>query len=275
MKNAYSPAVFWALALACAAPAAASYDRPILDPVSEHHFPAAELHAPGFKPSVPGAPFIIDAGHGGEDLGAVVYGRREKDLALQIALKVKTKLEGRSGIPARLTRADDSFVPLDRRVEIGNAGGLGFVSLHLNQVRSKRLEGITIYAFGKSPYKSSGRKRRIHSKVPPLPAPPKEQARASAAFADAIFRSLRGQGFKVEPPIKAGFYVLKNPTVPSVLVELGYMSNPAESARLADGAYQERLAEAIAGSLQAFAVEWGGRLGETARAAAKHSSGGR
>lgn len=275
MKNPYRGLLFSALALCAATRAHARHDTPLLDPVSESAFPAAALHVEGYKPSLPGAPFVIDAGHGGEDLGAVVFGRREKDLALQIALKVKQKLEARSGIPARMTRDTDLFVPLDERVELGNRGGLGFISLHLNQVRSKRLEGITVYAFGKSPYKNSGRKRKIHSKVPPLPAPPKEQARASAAFADVITRSLRGQGFKVEPPIKAGFYVLKNPTVPSVLVELGYMSNPEESARLADPAYQDRLADALAVSLQHFAMEWAGRLEDTARAASKVSTGGR
>lgn len=258
--------------LAGSMPAFARHDAAILDPVSEQSFPDAELPSDGFRPTIPGLPFVLDPGHGGDDLGAVVHGRREKDLALQIALKVKTRLEARTGIPARLTRDSDFFVPLDERVENGNKGGLGFVSLHLNQVRSRRQEGITVYAFGKSPYRET-RRRRTHSKVPPLPAPPQEQARASAAFADTIVRSLRSQGFKVEPPIRAGFYVLKNPTVPSVLVELGYLSNPMEAERLADPSYQDRLADAIATSLQAFAIESGGPDTETARAATPASGG--
>ena len=138
---------------------------------------------------------------------------------------------------------------------------------------SRKLEGITVYAFGKSPYRETRRRRARHS-VPPLPAPPKEQARASAAFAETIVRSLRSQGFKVEPPLRAGFYVLKNPTIPSVLIELGYLSNPKEGERLADPAYQDRLADALASSLQAFAIESGGRNAEMAKAA-RISSGGR
>lgn len=247
-----------------AAPASALHESQLVEADVDDTIADWETPAPAQDQGpVALTPFILDPGHGGEDLGAVVYGRREKDLALQIALKVKERLEARTGIPARMTRDSDVFLPLDARVDASRAG-LGFVSLHLNQVRSKKLEGITIYAFGKSPYKQ-GKRRRAKRRVAPLPAPPKEQARASAGLAETIARSLRGQGFKVEPPLRAGFYVLKNPAVPSVLIELGYMSNPAEGARLADPAYQERLADALASSLQAYAIESAGSDRETAR----------
>lgn len=194
-------------------------------------------------------PVILDPGHGGDDLGAVVGGRREKDIALAIARKVKEKLEAFGSAPVRLTRDADVYVPLDRRVTESLEGEV-FISLHLNQVRSKRLQGITVYAFGKNHFRG-GTKRKKH-KVAPLPEPSKDEAKASNDLAKALVRSLRAQGFRVDPPAKAGFYVLKNPSIPSVLIELGYLSNPQEAARLNDPQYQDRLAEAVAVSLQSW-----------------------
>jgi len=195
--------------------------------------------------------FILDPGHGGDDLGAVVGGKREKDIALAISLKVKKRLEALGETGVKLTRADDRFITLDQRVDDAQewSGNL-FVSLHLNQVRYKKPHGITVYAFGKESFKSPKLKR--HKNVPPLAPPPKELARQSSAFADSIVASLRAQGLRVDAPAKAGFYVLKNPTVPSVLIELGYLSNPQEAARLNDPVYQDRLADALAVSLESY-----------------------
>lgn len=186
-------------------------------------------------------------------MGAVVGGRREKDIALAIAHRVKEKLEAMGSAPVRLTRDSDIFIPLDQRV--GNSqgqDGAAFVSLHLNQVHSKKSHGITVYAFGKDHFKTRPRFRR--HKLAPLPPPPVDEAKASAALANSLVYSMRAQGFRVDPPARAGFYVLKNPTIPSVLIELGYLSNPQEAARLNDPSYQDRLAEAVAVSLQSYFV---------------------
>ena len=199
--------------------------------------------------------FILDPGHGGDDFGAVAAGRHEKDIVLAIARKVRARLEQIGGIPARLTRETDVFVPLDARVDEGLAG-TAFISLHLNKVRFKKLRGIRIYAFGKDGHQIPPA-RHHRQKVAPLPPPPKEEARASAVLAGSIARSLRSRGFKTDPPARAGFYVLKNPRAPSVLIEMGYLSNPQEAAELADASYQDKLADAIAASLQAYAVQAG------------------
>lgn len=204
--------------------------------------PSARSARPGIQ-----SPFILDPGHGGEDLGAVVGGKREKDIALAIARKVKRHLEALAGVSARLTRESDVFLPLDQRVgESLEWNGTAFISLHVNEVRTKELQGITVYAFGPDRSPGGGRRPRLA----PLPPPPREQVRASAALAGSIARSLRAQGLRVGPPERASFYVLKNPGIPSVLIELGYLSNPQEAARLNDPAYQERLARALAASLQ-------------------------
>lgn len=200
------------------------------------------------------ASVILDPGHGGQDLGAVAGGRYEKDIALAIARRVKAKLQALGQKSVKLTRDADVYIPLDKRIDesLGEEG-LAFVSLHLNETRSKKPHGITVYAFGRQTTRLPTRKR--HLKLPQLPPPPKDAARASADLARALVSSLRAQGFRVDPPAKAHFYVLKNPRVPSILIELGYISNPSERARLSSDSYQDKLAEAVAVSLRSYFLQ--------------------
>lgn len=195
-------------------------------------------------PTAPQNPIILDPGHGGEDWGAVVGGRQEKDIALAIARKLQERL----GVPAKLTRERDVYIPLDERISKSiQWGGSAFISLHINQVKRKSLQGITVYAFGKSPFRLFRRKGRRGP--PPLPSPPREKIKDSGALARSVVRTLSAAGFKVDPIARAEYYVLKNPKIPSILIELGYLSNPTEAARLSDPSYQDRLADALARSL--------------------------
>ena len=193
-------------------------------------------------------PVILDPGHGGKDLGAVRRSEQEKDLALAITRKVRERLE-RGGIPVRLTRDADVFIPLDQRIQDSiDWGGAVFVSLHVNQDRNRKAQGIDVYAFGRASRRFSG--RRHQHRLPVLPAPPRAAQEASAELASELVHSLRSRGLHVDQPAKAGFYVLKNPAIPSVLIELGFLSNAGEAARLEDSAYQDTLADAIAASLR-------------------------
>ncbi len=194
---------------------------------------------------------ILDPGHGGEDLGAVVSGKKEKDIALSVARRLRALLEGNGSASARLTRDSDVFLPLDERVNSSLVwGGKAFISLHVNQIRHKKMSGITVYAYGRSRSYHSDRRRK--RKVPPLAPPPRAQANESAAFASVVARNLREEGLKVDPPGRAAFYVLKNPAIPSILIELGYLSNPAEAKSLQDPAYQDRLARSIASAVREY-----------------------
>lgn len=214
----------------------------------------APIHQPSPVAALPPAKanprlIILDAGHGGRDLGAVRHGRREKDLALAITRKLRDRLEA-EGIGVRLTREEDVYVPLDRRISDSiEWEGSAFVSLHVNQDRNTKAEGIEVYAFGA---RKSRRARRRRHRLPPLPAPPRAAREASADLASSIVRTLRSNGLRVDLPEKAGFYVLKNPKLPSVLVELGYLSNAREAARLGEAEYQDKLAEALAVSLREY-----------------------
>lgn len=199
----------------------------------------------------PFPPVILDPGHGGDDLGAVVKGVREKDVALAMALKLRARLTRGAELPVLLTRDGDFYVPLDRRVvDSVDWSGAVFVSLHLNQVKSKKMTGAVIYTYG--PEKRRAWRRKRHPSVPPMPAPPRGQTRESEALSHEIVRALRGDGVRAKTA-KSDYYVLKNPAQPSVLVELGYLSNPDEHARLIDPAYQERLVEALAKAIEGYA----------------------
>jgi N-acetylmuramoyl-L-alanine amidase len=153
------------------------------------------------------------------------------------------------GLPVRMTRDSDEFISLNGRVDETSAWGGGlFISLHANKVFRRGPHGIVVYSFGKG-HGRSDRHHRGHRKVPPLPAPPIEEARAGAVLAAELARGLRQEGLHVDASERAEYYVLKNPRTPSVLVELGYLSNRAEAKLLADPDYQGRLATALADAL--------------------------
>lgn len=194
-------------------------------------------------------PVIVDPGHGGIDLGARVHGVNEKDISFSIARKLQKILIHQGAVPAMLTRDTDIFVPLDERVtKTIRWRGQAVISVHVDQIQYRRLHGITIYSYGKS----HGRPRPRRTRLQPIPPPPKEAARAGAELARALSRSLRSAGFDVEGTDKEDYYILKNPQIPSVLIEVGYLSNPQEAKKLVDPAYQERLAEAISRGLDSY-----------------------
>lgn len=214
--------------------------------------PAAALHQPAPVPLAGefAMPIVLDPGHGGEDLGAVNQGKYEKDLALAIALKLRRRLR----VPVVLTREDDRYVTLDRRVvDAVDSNGALFVSLHINQVKSRKLAGAVVYSYGPEKLRVWRPKRR-HPLVPPMPAPPRVGAKESELLARSVVNALREQGLRAEAA-KSDYYVLKNPASPAVLIELGYMSNPDELARLSDPAHQDKLAGILARALESFAEQ--------------------
>ena len=163
---------------------------------------------------------VVDAGHGGKDSGAWRrHGPPEKVVALDVALRVSTKLR-ESQLNTVLTRADDTFIPLDTRVAIGNQQqNAVFVSIHFNDSRRRGVEGVETYYH--SPY--------------------------AYDLAAAIERNLSTIPGTVNRGIHpARFRVLRNARYPSVLVECGYLSNGSERQEAADPSYREQLADKIA-----------------------------
>jgi N-acetylmuramoyl-L-alanine amidase len=163
---------------------------------------------------------VVDAGHGGKDSGAWRrHGPPEKAVALDVALRVNRKLH-ESQLKTVLTRANDTFIPLDDRVALGNREKNSiFVSIHFNDSRRRGVEGVETYYH--SPY--------------------------AYDLASAIERNLATLPGTVNRGVHtARFRVLRNAHYPSVLVECGYLSNRSEARDAADANYREKLADKIA-----------------------------
>ncbi|MDX6770769.1 MAG: N-acetylmuramoyl-L-alanine amidase [Elusimicrobiota bacterium] len=198
------------------------------------------------------APIVIDPGHGGIDYGGVVDGVKEKNLALDLALELKKRLAQRE-LEVRLTRESDERVMLDKRVvDAVDWNGAAFVSLHFNKEKNKKANGMIVYTYG--PEKRKPWRKLAHPTVAPMPAPPKNQADESARLGRAFAKALRADGHRVEVG-HADYYVLKNPSQPSVLLELGYLTNPEERERIKDPAYRAKIADTLARVIVAYAEE--------------------
>lgn len=162
---------------------------------------------------------IIDAGHGGRDPGAVSHGQTEKVLALDTAKRLQRQLGGK--VRTILMRDGDSFVDLDDRVaRASGKNGAILVSLHYNSSRSN-IRGPETYYWRVDSHGIATRIQRNMEAVSPVESGNRGKVR----------RRLR---------------LTRNPNIPSVLVEIGYLSNPSEAKLCADPSYRERMAKTIA-----------------------------
>jgi len=163
---------------------------------------------------------VIDAGHGGHDDGATTrYAGREKDLALDVAMRLRPKLEA-AGFRTVMTRKNDTFIPLDTRARISNRNSdVIFVSIHFNYSPRSHIRGSEVYLKSRCSTRIAG---NILSQVSAIPG--------------ATSRGVR----------TANFRVLTKNGYPAVLVECGYLTNPVEGRRCGSGDYREQLASAIA-----------------------------
>lgn len=162
----------------------------------------------------------IDAGHGGKDPGAESGGVQEKDIALTVALKVGARLKDCEVI---YTRTEDVYVGLSERALIANQAKADlFVSIHCNSVDDESAHGMEVYVHAS---------RSAASK------------RAASAIYDRLLPAsgLRGRGVKAD-----NFAVLRETKMPAVLIELGFISNSGDRAKLTDSAWQDDAAKAIA-----------------------------
>ncbi|MBI5243646.1 MAG: N-acetylmuramoyl-L-alanine amidase [Elusimicrobia bacterium] len=193
---------------------------------------------------------VLDPGHGGRDLGAVIRGRVEKELDFAIARKLQEQISRTRGLAARMTRAGDAFVPLADRVDRAReAGGDALVSIHFDDARRSRSRGVAVYYYGRF------QKIRSRPGERPLPDPPRSQIAASRRLAFRIRESLREQGIQAAVIDRGAFIVLKSPAIPSVLVELGNLRDSAEIGRLFDPVYRENLTLAIARGIEGFLAQ--------------------
>ena len=167
---------------------------------------------------------VIDAGHGGYDRGGIPGQRvSEKEVALDVAQRLKKTLAA-SGYRVVMTRDSDVFVPLGTRVAIANSyANAIFVSIHFNSAKRSGAGGIETYFYN----------------------------RESLPLASAIHYFVAGGAPSSNRNVRRrGYFVLRKATVPAVLVECGFLTNPTEAALAQTASYRQKLAEEIAAGVR-------------------------
>jgi N-acetylmuramoyl-L-alanine amidase len=203
---------------------------------------------------------MVDPGHGGDDGGARgAKGMQEKNAALELAKAVAAKLET-AGFQALLTRGDDTFIPLwDRAKDANRQGADLFVSLHLNAARARAARGSEVYflSLGKGDDDEVVATENAGAEAP-TSGPDSVVASilddlAQKAFlqdSERLAVAIQGQlnrlaGIKERGVKQAPFIVLRGAAMPAVLVEVAFISNPREEAKLKDAAFRGKVADAI------------------------------
>ena len=209
----------------------------------------------------------VDAGHGGEDPGAIgKNGTREKDVVLAIARELALKINAERGMKAVLTRGGDYFVPLRDRMRRARAQQADlFVSIHADSIRDRSIDGSSVYILsqrGATDEASRWLAERENASdlIGGVSLDDKDDVLASVLLdlsqsaslnasqvaAERVLHQLTQAGEVRKHEVQqARFMVLKSPDIPSMLVETAYISNPQEEMRLRTPAHQARLAAAI------------------------------
>ncbi|NOY79688.1 MAG: N-acetylmuramoyl-L-alanine amidase [Kiritimatiellaeota bacterium] len=192
----------------------------------------------------------LDPGHGGKDTGAVGQnGIMEKDLVLQVALRLATRLR-KAGFRVLLTRSSDKTVELGSRPALARTGKADLlVSLHMNSAKSRSVRGVETFFL--TPAGTSSTYSRRHSK---RKGSGNGFDRCNTRLAYEIQKNLvRVTGCEDRGIKHARFLVLRNAPCPAVLVEMGFVSNSRELKKLRTATYRERLAAGICYGIRAYA----------------------
>lgn len=235
----------------------------------------AEPLLPGGN-AVTNGPFVIavDAGHGGIDNGAqgAATGTHEKTVTLDFAKELSAALNSLPSTQAFLTRDKDEFLSLPQRVQVARSRGANlFISIHADTLRQKDIRGATVYTISDKASDSLAanlaERENLSDQIAgmTLEGEPAEVAdilidltrRETQAFsislAKEVVGSFEGQVKLINNPHRhAGFRVLQAPDVPSVLLELGFLSNKDDEKLLLDPAWQKKVAGLLAQAVQRY-----------------------
>ena len=230
-------------------------------------------------PSSPTSPLrkpiiVIDAGHGGADPGAIGANKtREKDITLSAAHLLKKELESTGRYRVYLTRSDDRYLKLHQRRNIARDKEADlFISLHADSINKSNVRGASIYTLSDTASDAQTAKLAARENQADLIAgvdlshEDKEVANIlidlamrdtmnqSKFFANTVVDKLKTTDVRIleRPHRYAGFAVLKSPDVPSVLFEMGFMSNNSESRLLASPEYQKKIIVSLRKSIDAY-----------------------
>lgn len=216
---------------------------------------------------------VIDAGHGGQDPGTSGYGGiKEKQITLKYALALREALVARGKYKVVMTRSDDRYLFLRERVKIAReAGGELFISLHADSAPRKAARGLSVYTISEKA--SDKEAEALASKENKadiiggmdlsdtsqdvadilIDLTERETRGKSAQFAKAVTQSLaRDVKLLSNSHRFAGFAVLKAPDIPSILVELGFLSSKQEEKQLENDAHRKKVAQGLAKAVDTY-----------------------
>lgn len=246
------------------------------DRVASTTVPVADASTPAGGSELPIATrplVVIDPGHGGIDSGAeTTNGIKEKDIVLAFALKLQELLVESGRFDVALTREDDTFLRLEERVALARTNKADiFISIHADSFQQPEIRGASVYT----------RDENATDVLDKVLADSENKTDVIAGFAmpqmapevvdillDLMRREMRHQSFlaaqaivhQLEPSValrrfpvrQADFFVLQAPDVPSVLIELGFLSNSDDIANLMQGEWQDRTADALARGISTY-----------------------
>ena len=212
---------------------------------------------------------VLDPGHGGDDAGVKgPNGTMEKDVVLAVAKRMKSAIEGRLGIRVIMTRDEDKIADADTRAAIANNNKADlFISLHANASPRAATKGALIYYLSLDRFGEEARRQSQadREELPVYGGGTREFAlvdwelaqaahvQESAAFASLAYQKLRAPATMPSVSVeKAPMRTLAGANMPAVLLEMGYLSNPAEEKTLASAEFQNGLAQAITEAVIAF-----------------------
>jgi N-acetylmuramoyl-L-alanine amidase len=217
---------------------------------------------------------VLDPGHGGEDPGAIGRGgSHEKNVTLQVARRLKAKIDAEPNMRSMLTRDGDFFIPLHQRVQKARRVKADlFVSVHADAFIKPTARGSSVFVLSENGASSSAARwlaQRENSadliggvnldvKDPHLARTLLDLSQTatlndSLKLGRAVLGELGGVNtLHKEHVEQAGFAVLKAPDIPSILIETAFISNPEEERRLNDDAYQEKMADAILRGIKGY-----------------------
>jgi len=233
--------------------------------------PPAPSHPIDAKPIV-----VLDPGHGGVDPGAnSANGVSEKDIVLLFAQRLKEKLTATGRYEIHLTRDDDTFLPLKERVAFAQKKGAGlFLSIHADYFPAKidDARGATVYTLSEQASDEEARalaaKENFSDAIAGVELPEdsdevvanilidlaqRETQNRSLIFARSIVGELAAKGTLHTKRLRyAGFRVLKAPDVPSVLLELGFLSNAEDEKQLISAAWRDRMTDSVTAAIDGY-----------------------
>jgi len=236
--------------------------------------PVAPIPRPAMQPGMRPLVISIDAGHGGQDPGAIgPNGNREKNVTLAIARELARQINATPGMKAHLTRDTDVFIPLNRRAVLARGARADiFVSIHADAAENRDATGSSVYVMS-TRGASSQRARWLADKENAadliggvklantgdtlksvlLDLTQSGQMKASSDAANHVLGSLGSVG-KTRRVEHANFAVLRTSDVPAMLVETGFISNHGEEALLSSPDYQRKLAAAVLDGISDYFV---------------------